>query len=77
MVDEFADCASVPVINALTDLHHPCQILSDLMSVIEQKGSIENLHFASAWTKIGGGFSGAIYSGYLCAIDILRKNRQK
>jgi len=35
--------------------------------------SIDNLHFASAWTKIGGGFSGAIFSGYLCAIDILRK----
>ncbi|RLD71861.1 MAG: NAD(P)/FAD-dependent oxidoreductase [Bacteroidetes bacterium] len=37
--------------------------------------SIENLHFASAWTKIGGGFSGAIFSGYLCAMDVLRKNR--
>ena len=36
--------------------------------------SIDNLHFASAWTKIGGGFSGAIFSGYLCAFDILRKH---
>ena len=35
--------------------------------------SVDNLHFASAWTKIGGGFSGAIFSGYLCAMDILRK----
>ena len=33
----------------------------------------ENLHFASAWGKTGGGFSGAIYSGYLCAYNILRK----
>ncbi len=33
----------------------------------------DNLHFASAWGKTGGGFSGAIYSGYLCAIGILRK----
>jgi all-trans-retinol 13,14-reductase len=33
----------------------------------------ENLHFASAWGKTGGGFSGAIYGGYLCAIGILRK----
>jgi phytoene dehydrogenase-like protein len=32
-----------------------------------------NLHFASAWGKTGGGFSGAIYSGYLCAYNILRK----
>ena len=34
-----------------------------------------NIHFASAWGKTGGGFSGAIYSGYLCAINILQKNR--
>lgn len=37
--------------------------------------SIDNLHFASAWTKTGGGFSGAIFSGYLCAFDILRNRR--
>jgi len=36
---------------------------------------LENLHFASAWTKTGGGFSGAIFSGYLCAMDIIRKTR--
>jgi len=33
----------------------------------------DNLHFASAWGKTGGGFSGVIYSGYLCALNILRK----
>ncbi len=33
----------------------------------------DNLHFASAWGKTGGGFSGAIYGGYLCAIGIMRK----
>jgi len=33
----------------------------------------DNLHFASAWGKTGGGFSGAIYSGFLCAYNILRK----
>ena len=33
----------------------------------------DNLHFASAWGKTGGGFSGAIYGGYLCAMGILRK----
>jgi len=43
--------------------------------VHEKIRSIGNLYFASAWTKIGGGFSGAIYSGYLCAFDILRKNK--
>jgi len=39
----------------------------------EKINSIENLYFASAWTKIGGGFSGAIYSGYLCAYNILKR----
>jgi hypothetical protein len=32
-----------------------------------------NVHIASAWGKTGGGFSGAIYGGYLCAYNILRK----
>ena len=33
----------------------------------------ENIHIASAWGKFGGGFSGAIFSGYMCAMDLLRK----
>lgn len=37
---------------------------------------VKNLSFASAWSKTGGGYSGAIYSGYFCAQDILRKWRQ-
>jgi len=43
VVEELARYATVPVINALTDLHHPCQILSDLMTVIEKKGSLDEL----------------------------------
>lgn len=35
--------------------------------------NIDNLHIASAWGKTGGGFSGAIIGGYLCACNILRK----
>ncbi|MBE9517529.1 MAG: NAD(P)/FAD-dependent oxidoreductase [Bacteroidetes bacterium] len=34
----------------------------------------ENIHIASAWGKFGGGFSGSIYSGYMTAIDLLRKS---
>jgi len=33
----------------------------------------ENIHIASAWGKFGGGFSGAIFSGYMTAKDLLRK----
>jgi len=40
---------------------------------IDTLKSVENLHFASAWGKTGGGFSGAICGGYLCAINVLRK----
>ena len=46
VVEELARYATVPVINALTDLHHPCQILSDIMTVIEKKGKMEDLHVA-------------------------------
>ncbi len=38
VVDELAKWSEIPVINGLTDSHHPCQILSDIMTVIENKG---------------------------------------
>jgi all-trans-retinol 13,14-reductase len=41
--------------------------------VIDTSDICTNLHFASAWGKTGGGFSGAIYSGFFCAYNILRK----
>ncbi len=46
IVDELARYSSVPVINALTDLFHPCQILSDIMTVVENKGPIGKLKIA-------------------------------
>jgi ornithine carbamoyltransferase len=46
VVEELARYSSVPIVNALSDLHHPCQILSDVMTVIEKKGPIENLKIA-------------------------------
>lgn len=46
IVDEFAQYSSVPVINGLTDLFHPCQIMADLQTVIEHKGGYKGLKFA-------------------------------
>ncbi len=40
---ELAEFSSVPVINGLTDFNHPCQIMADIFTVIEEKGSTENL----------------------------------
>ena len=46
IVEEFARYSDVPVINGLTDLFHPCQIMADLQTVIEHKGSYSGLKFA-------------------------------
>lgn len=39
-IEEFARYSSVPVINGLTDEHHPCQLLADIQTYIEHRGSI-------------------------------------
>ena len=46
LVEEFAQNSTIPVINALTDSFHPCQILSDIMTIIEQKGGYKNIKIA-------------------------------
>ncbi len=45
-IEELAENASIPVINGLTDLAHPCQTLADLLTVIEIKGSLKGLKMA-------------------------------
>ncbi|MDU2066492.1 MAG: ornithine carbamoyltransferase [Sporomusaceae bacterium] len=45
-VQELAEYASVPVINALTDLMHPCQVLADLFTAIEHKGDLKGKKLA-------------------------------
>jgi len=45
-VEEFARYATIPVINGLTDLMHPCQIVSDLFTIVEKKGGYEGLKIA-------------------------------
>jgi ornithine carbamoyltransferase len=52
-IEKFAAYASIPVINALTDAHHPCQLLADIQTFIEYRGSIQGKRVA--W--IGDGFN--------------------
>ncbi|MDM8551972.1 ornithine carbamoyltransferase [Desulfobacterales bacterium HSG2] len=45
-IEEMAKAASIPVINGLSDLYHPCQILSDILTVMEKKGTYGGLKIA-------------------------------
>jgi ornithine carbamoyltransferase len=41
-LERFAAHATVPVINALTDMYHPCQLLADLQTYVEERGDISD-----------------------------------
>ncbi|HEY3361576.1 MAG TPA: ornithine carbamoyltransferase [Methanosarcina sp.] len=45
-VKKLAEYSTIPVINALSDLEHPCQILGDFMTIMEYKHKFEGLKFA-------------------------------
>ena len=83
-VEELARSATVPVINGLTDLHHPCQALADLFTLQEKKGKLKGLKFAfvgdgnnvanslvQACVKTGTHFSIATPAGYVLNADII------
>ena len=63
-VERFAAAASIPVINALTDGHHPCQSLADLMTLAEQRGPLDKCKVA----YIGDGNNVAVSLMEACAI---------
>lgn len=69
-VDLLAAAASVPVINALTDEHHPCQALADLLTLRERFGQLEGLRVA----YVGAGNNVAnslLEAGALMGIDVV------
>ncbi len=45
-IEKFAENTTIPVINGLTDLHHPCQVLADLMTIKEKKGALKDIRLA-------------------------------
>lgn len=45
-IEEFASNATIPLINGLSDRHHPCQALADIMTILEKKRRLEGIRFA-------------------------------
>ncbi|GGM33923.1 ornithine carbamoyltransferase [Paraliobacillus quinghaiensis] len=85
-VEELAENASIPVINGLTDLYHPCQVLADLQTIEEVKGSLEDIKIAYIGdgnnmahslmlgaAKMGMHFSTAAPEGYLPDAAVVEK----
>lgn len=90
ILTEFAEFASIPVINALTDLFHPCQVLSDIMTVIEYKGGYNDLkiawvgdgnNVAHSWINaaavLGLKLVLACPEGYLPDPDIMKRAKER
>lgn len=88
-VTELAEYASIPVINGLTDLHHPCQALADLLTLKERKGELAGLKLAyvgdgnnvlhslmEAAVAVGIHLTAAFPEGYAPDTDIVEKVQQ-
>jgi len=89
-IEEFAAHAAIPVINALTDLYHPCQVLSDLLTVKEIKGELQTLkiawvgdgnNMAHSWINAAAALDLELHlacpSDYLPRADILEAARRR
>ena len=89
-VEEFARYADIPVINALTDLLHPCQALTDLLTIREHKGkNLEGLKMAYvgdgnnmthslmyAAAKTGMNFIAATPDGYAPEEEVVQRAQE-
>jgi ornithine carbamoyltransferase len=86
-IEEMAAVSSVPVVNALTDQFHPCQILADLQTIREHKGRLAGLTFSylgdtannMAHSYLLGGAAAGLHvrvagpAGYQPDPDVVRK----
>lgn len=64
-LEEFAEYAGVPVINGLTDYAHPCQVLADLMTIREMRGSLAGQKLC--FVGDGGSMANSLIVGCLLA----------
>jgi ornithine carbamoyltransferase len=82
LLEEFAEFTDIPVINALTDLFHPCQVLSDIMTVIEIKGGYKDgNNVAHSWVNAAAVLDLdlilACPDGYFPRKDVMEKALEK
>src|SRR5271170_8167025 len=88
-ITEMAACSKIPVINALSDLEHPCQAIADFFTLEERFGSAQGLHFAYVGdgnnvchslmltaAQLGAHCSIATPKGYSPKLDIIHKAMQ-
>ncbi|GAE88666.1 ornithine carbamoyltransferase [Acetivibrio straminisolvens] len=88
-VEDLARYGNVPVINGLTDLMHPCQILADLFTVYEHKGTLKGLKLAyigdgnniansllHGCAKVGMDIAVASPKGYECDSQIVEEAKE-
>jgi ornithine carbamoyltransferase len=69
-VAQMARYSKVPVVNGLTDEHHPCQIASDLFTVLEKRGRIDGLRYA--WIGDGNNMAASwIEAAGLFGLDLV------
>jgi len=69
-VAELAASADVPVVNALTPLHHPCQALADMLTMRERFGELEGLRLAYVGDGNNVARSLAVV-GELCGVEVV------
>jgi len=68
-IEELAENASIPVINGLSDLEHPCQLLADILTIKEHSGEIRDLRVA--WVGDGNNVCNSlVLSSSLTGMDI-------
>ncbi|MEK6932852.1 MAG: ornithine carbamoyltransferase [Nanoarchaeota archaeon] len=67
---KFSENSKIPVINGLTSLEHPCQILSDLLTIYEKKGKLNNLKIAYFGDSNNNVTHSLIYACALLGLDI-------
>ena len=72
LVEEIAAAATVPVINALTDEHHPCQALADLLTIRERLGTLEGIRvaFVGSGTNVANSL---VEAGALSGLEVDRR----